>query len=90
MRLSLGGWPSSIGTRGFSEALILHSHLGQEFLFLPLAFGLFILPPGILLTLLVPCWRKYTPYFALCGFSFLVCIGLMLMAPEPFKYWWLD
>ena len=59
-----------------------------------LLFHIFVdqkgLPVAILLCLFVPRWKRFVPYFALYRLLFVVCWGLMQLAPEPFLYWWRD
>ena len=90
MRLSLGGWPTSIGDRGFPEPLIVHEHIVLylfEALFL---LAISALPFGILLSLLVARWRRFAPYLALYVMFYGITWGLVLLAPAPFLDWWWD
>src|SRR6185295_6957138 len=48
MHQSLGGWPTSIGERGFSPALVAHSWIAMN-VFILLFFSLFGLPIPILI-----------------------------------------
>jgi hypothetical protein len=90
MYRSLGGWPTSIGERGFPASLIAHANITMYFFIALILFGMFILPVAILVCLLRPSWRRFVPYFALYALVFCVCWGLMQLAPEPFLYWWRD
>ena len=90
MYRSLGGWPTSIGERGFPASLIAHAYLAMYFFIALIWFGILVLPVAILVSLMSPSWRRFVPYFALYALAFLVCWGLMLLAPEPFLYWWRD
>lgn len=90
MYRSLGGWPTSIGERGFPALLIAHAYLTMYFFIALIWFGMFVLPVAILVGLLRPSWRRFVPYLALYALVFCVCWGLMQLAPEPFLYWWRD
>ena len=90
MHRSLGGWPASIGERGFPPALVTHSAITWKtfaFLFL----GLMISPAPILLCLLVKRWRRFAGYFAVYAGVILLCFALMqFAAPAQFLGWWRD
>ena len=90
MRYGLGAWPTSIGTRGFPAALITHGQLTWNFCSTLLAASLFTLPVAILVCLVVTRWRRFVVYFALYGIVYVICWGLMLLAPSPFLNWWWD
>jgi len=90
MRQSLGAWPSSIGNRGFSPLLVAHADIVSRYSVALLLLSLFVLPVVILVCLLVPRWKRFVPYLVLYALLYLVCWGLMLLAPEPFLNWWWD
>ncbi|MGI8966942.1 MAG: hypothetical protein ACR2H1_12770 [Limisphaerales bacterium] len=90
MYRTLGGWPTSIGERGFPASLVAHAYITMYFFIALIWFGMFILPVAILVCLLRPRWRPFVPYFALYALVFCICFGLMQLAPEPFLYWWRD
>ena len=90
MRQSLGAWPSSIGERGFPPLLVAHAHIASSYFVALLLLSMFVLPVIILLCLFVPPWKRFIPYFALFGLLFVICWGLMQLAPEPFLHWWID
>jgi hypothetical protein len=90
MHQSLGGWPSSIGERGFPKALVIHSTVASD-LFSVLVLSLFILPIPILVCLLVERWQRLVPYIAAYAGAILLCFILsQFAAPEQFLYWWRD
>jgi hypothetical protein len=90
MYRSLGGWPTSIGERGFPASLVAHANITMYFFIALIWFGIFILPAAILVCLLRQPWRRFVPYFGLYALAFLVCWGLMQLAPDAFLYWWRD
>jgi hypothetical protein len=90
MYRSLGGWPTSIGERGFPPWLLVHVHVAVYFYVALIWFGMFIWPVAVLLCVLVRRWRGVVPYLALYALLFLGCWGLMQFAPEQFLYWWRD
>ena len=90
MHRSLGGWPSTIGERGFPPALITHATIATNYFWISLAVSVFILPVAILVCLFVPRWRHFVRYFALYAFVFIVSIVLMQLAPDAYLYWWRD
>lgn len=89
MHQSLGGWPTSIGDRGFPEGLVLHANLVRVCFYVLLMGTVFIWPaiffPAVLFKV-----RFALPYLSIHAVSFTAAFGLMLMAPEPFLYWWWD
>ena len=90
MHQSLGGWPTSIGERGFPPALVVHSAITVN-VFIALFLSLFVLPIPILVCLLVERWRRFAVYFAVYAGVFLLCFALtQFAAPSHFLYWWRD
>ena len=90
MHQSLGGWPTSIGERGFPPALVTHSTVAAD-VFSVLVLSLFVLPIPILVCLLIERWRRFTVYFAV--YAGVVLLGFVLTqfaAPPQFVYWWRD
>src|SRR4030095_3248298 len=75
MHQSLGGWPTSIGERGFPPALILHSAVTVN-AFIVLFLSLFALPIPILICLFVERWRRFAVYLAVYAGVFLLCFAL--------------
>src|SRR5687767_2084726 len=90
MRVRLGAWPQSIGDRGFPPALSAHGNLASDYGTLLLLGSMVIVPLGILTCLLVARWRPFARYFGLFALLYVVCWGLMLLAPAPFLNWWWD
>jgi len=90
MHRSLGGWPTSIGERGFPPSLVTHAGVTVDFFVALLLSSVFVVPVAIVLSLVVRRWRHFILYFALYTLLFFVCWGLMQFAPEPFLYWWRD
>jgi hypothetical protein len=87
---SLGGWPRGIGEYGFSPSLLAHANVTVYSFGVLILLGIFIWPLAILLCAVVPRWRRVIPYLALYAAVFLICWGLMQLAPEQFLYWWRD
>src|SRR6185436_9220623 len=88
MHQSLGGWPTSIGERGFSPALVAHSWIAVN-VFILLFFSLFGLPIPILICSFVESWRRFNVYFAVYAGVILLCFAVtQLAAPPQFLYWW--
>jgi hypothetical protein len=90
MYLSLGGWPTSIGERGFPAPLVAHGYITMYFFIGLIWFGIFIWPVAITICSIIRNCRRAVPYLALYAILFLGCWGLMQLAPEPFLYWWRD
>jgi hypothetical protein len=90
MYRSLGAWPASIGERGFPPSLLAHANVALYFFITLIWFGMFIWPVAVLVSLMVPRWRRAVPYLALYAVLFLVCWGIMQLAPEQFLLWWGD
>ena len=90
MHQSLGGWPTSIGERGFPPALVTHSALTIN-VFIVLFLSLLVSPIPILACLLVARWRRFAVYFAVYAGAVLLCFALtQFAAPAQFLYWWRD
>jgi hypothetical protein len=90
MHQSLGGWPISIGERGFPPLLLAHATITQNFFVVLLLFSLFVLPVAIVVCLLVERWKRLVRYLALYGLLFAVCWASMQLAPPQFLNWWWD
>jgi len=70
MHQSLGGWPRSIGERGFPPALVTHGAVTVSF-FQALFLSLVILPIPIFVCLVVQRWRRFVVYFVAYAISFV-------------------
>jgi hypothetical protein len=90
MHRSLGGWPSSIGTRGFPRLLAAHAAITGDLFGLLLLSSLFLAPTAMAVCAATPRWRLNAGYFLLYIVMFFVCWGLMHLAPGQFLYWWED
>jgi hypothetical protein len=90
MHRSLGGWPASIGERGFPSSLVAHANVTVYFFVALICFGVFVWPLATAVCLLVPRWRRVVPYLAVYALLSLCCWGLMQLAPAQFLYWWRD
>ena len=90
MYWSLGGWPTSIGERGFPPPLIAHVYVTSYFFMALIWFGMFIWPTAMLFCAVIRECRSAVPYLLLYALLFLGCWGLMQLAPERFLYWWRD
>ena len=90
MHHTLGGWPLSIGERGFPPALVIQATVTVKF-FMVLVLSLFTLPVPILACLLVERWRRFAVYFAVYAAVVIFCFVLtQIAAPAQFLYWWRD
>src|SRR4051794_41179443 len=81
MHRSLGGWPASIGERGFPPSLVAHVNVTVYYFEALILLGMFIWPLAFLVCLLIPRWRRVVPYLAFYALIFLVCWGIMQLAP---------
>jgi hypothetical protein len=90
MHQSLGGWPSSIGERGFPASLITHASIATNYFTILLLVSIFAWPVTFLLCLLIRRWRVCVYYLGAYVFACLVCFGAMLLAPSQFLNWWWD
>jgi len=87
---SLGGWPASIGERGFSASLITHAAMTDHLFVALFLCSIFVVPVAICVCLFVWRFRGLIPYLLLYEVIFFLCWGLMQLAPEPFLNWWRD
>ncbi len=90
MRLSLGAWPTSIGERGFPQALITHSSVMWNYSAILVFVSFCVVPAAIVVCLLVRRWRWVAKYFGVFVGVLIVCVGLIMLAPEPFLTWLKD
>ncbi len=90
MRQTLGDWPHSIGEAGFPPSLITHANVTQDCFVILLLAAVFIAPAAAIVCWSVRRWKQLALYFALFTVLFLLCWGLMQLAPEPFLNWWGD
>lgn len=90
MRWQLRAWPQSIGDHSFPAVLSMHGRLAWDYCSLLLLVSMVVVPIGILVCLLIARWRPFVRYFVSYALVYLVCWGLMLLAPDPFLNWWWD
>jgi hypothetical protein len=90
MHQSLGGWPTSIGERGFPSSLVTHAGIATGYFSILLLVSLFAWPVALLLCAFVRRWRRGIFYLGVYALSCFVCFGAMLLAPPQFLYWWWD
>ena len=90
MRLSLGGWPTSILNEGFPAGLLTHDHIVGNYFGVLFMGSLLAWPPTLLLCLLVQRWRVCLYYLGIYALACFLCIGTMTLAPSQFLLWWLD
>lgn len=90
MRQSLGAWPTSIGVRGFSGALIVHCSIATNCFSVFLLVSILAWPVIFLLCSLIRRWRICVYYLGVHALACLVCIGTMHLAPARFLRWWWD
>jgi hypothetical protein len=90
MHQSLGGWPTAIGTRGFSSSLETHASMAFGYFSLLLLVNLLVLPITVLLCVFVRRWRGGIFYLGVYALSYSVGFGAMLLAPSQFLHWWWD
>src|ERR1043166_5331340 len=79
MHYALGGWPTSIGERGFPPALVTHSTVTVN-AFVLLFLSMLVSPIPILACLFLERWRRLAVYFAVYAGAFFICFILTLFA----------
>ena len=90
MHQSPGGWPTTIGDRGFPPSLVIHADLQWMYVVALVLVSVFVLPIILLVCLIVPAWRRFVVYLILYALFYGICWGLMFLAPKPFLNWWWD
>ncbi len=90
MHNALGGWPASIGERGFPASLVLHAHIAESCFYKLVLICFLVWPVAFLLCLFIPRWKRSLFYLGVYAFSCLLGLGLMLLAPSSFLDWWWD
>ncbi len=89
MYLTLGGWPPSIGERGFPPHLLSHATVGTSFFVLTI-WSILVWPILWGICLLIPIFRSLRIYLGVYVITLALSYGLMLLAPSKFEYWWID
>ena|SRR5687767_13676521 len=90
MHHALGGWPTSIGERGFPPALMIHAAVTVT-VFVVLVLSLCLSPIPFLACLIVERWRRFAVYFAVYAAAVVLCVVItQVAAPARFLYWWKD
>ena len=89
MHRSLGGWPETIGNRGFPEGLLQHESAAFT-AFGILLIGLLLSPLALLLCAAAPRLRGGLSPIATYAAASIAALLLTNLAPDPFLYWWWD
>lgn len=89
MHRSLGGWPETIGNRGFPEGLLQHESAAFT-AFGILLVGLLLSPLALLLCAAAPRLRGGLSPIATYAAASIAALLLTNLAPDPFLYWWWD
>ncbi len=89
MHRSLGGWPETIGNRGFPEGLLQHESAAFT-AFGILLIGLLLSPLALLLCAAAPRLRGGLSPIAIYAAASIAALLLTNLAPDPFLYWWWD
>ena len=89
MHRSLGGWPETIGNRGFPEGLLQHESAAFT-AFSILVVGLLLSPLALLLCAAAPKLRGGLSPIATYAAASIAALLLTNLAPDPFLYWWWD
>ncbi len=89
MHRSLGGWPETIGNRGFPEGLLQHESAAFT-AFGILVVGLLLSPVALLLCAAAPRLRSGLSPIATYAAASIAALLLTNLAPDPFLYWWWD
>ena len=90
MHRALGGWPNSIGTHNFPEALAFHADVEGQYSTLWFLVSIFLLPILQAVTLLVRPFRRASVYLGGMALFNAACLLLFGFAPDGFLYWWWD
>ena len=86
----LGGWPTSIGDKGFPPLLVTHEDIAIKYFIILLLLSIFIWPTAYILCAVIRRWRMGLFYLEIYALAYLVCIGIMWFAPSQFWNWWWD
>ena len=87
---ALGGWPESIGTRGFPETLLFHINIQNVYLSYLLGFTVFIIPIIIIICSFVKKWRFLIKYLSIQIIGLIIFFLQMFFAPDEYVYWFWD
>jgi len=90
MHQSLGGWPASIGTRGFPRLLAIHAGITSDLFALLFLSTILVVPVAVVVCIATSRLQNRAAYFAIHMLLFFTCWGLMQLAPVEFLYWWRD
>ena len=90
MHQSLGGWPTSIGVRGFPSALVIHATIATHYFSILLMTSFLVWPVAFLACVAIRRCRFMLRHLGTYALSCLICFGALSLAPPPFLYWWWD
>jgi len=90
MHSSLGSWPTTIGTDGFTPQLQTHAAIAAWLFGILLILSLLIWPVAALISSLNTRLRPALPYLGIFAVSASACFLLTALAPSEFLYWWWD
>ena len=84
---ALGGWPESIGTRGFPETLLFHINIQNVYLSYLLGFTVFLIPIIIIICSFVKKWRFLIKYLSIQIIGLIIFFLQMFFVPDEYIYW---
>ena len=90
MYYTLEGWPTSIGTRGFPEPLLIHVNIQGWYLSILGFFTVFVSPVIILICFIVPKLRHLSIYFLFQIIGLVIFLAQMFFAPNAYVNWFWD
>lgn len=90
MYLEMGGWPQSIGNSGFSMALNTHADITQYIFGVIILVNMFLFPLMVMACAIVGKLKGALYYLGTYGVSCAIGIGVILLGPSQFLYWWWD
>ena len=87
---SLGGWPDSLGNKGFPTALNYHAEIAFGLFSILFLLVVFVIPIALVVCSLIPRCQPAFICLEIFLISCLACVGLMILAPDKFQFWWWD
>src|SRR3954462_7629557 len=87
---ALGGWPRSIGERGFPAGLLAQRSVTVWYCVAFVLIATIPAPLALIGSLAVRRWRRVALYLATGLIFAAVSWAVMMLAPAPFLYWWWD
>jgi hypothetical protein len=90
MWFARGAWPTTVGEVGLPWTLVYHARFTSACFGLMVLLNIYLWPVIFLACFFVRRWFLALWYLSIYALAFLVCFGLIQLAPPLFLRWWWD